>query len=242
MVIFSLFTLVGCSGNTDAVQKELAELQQTVADLQGQLTEQTQTVAAQAEKIAELEAAKAAQAETIAALQNAENLSAEEIAALEAQLATQQQQIEELENFKKKIEFSEEIPCSVGFLERPNEQYHLFLMQDYYLASSKEDWETLLFLREELSQEELNAKYTEGFFIDKFLIVAYSQQVCYEFQPAEINLYKKYDYQADAFFYEIVITQSKNAVLDGSTGAFTILEVEKEYYENISVKMKSVKE
>ena len=76
IIIFSLFTFVGCSGKTDALQKELTELQQTVA--------------AQAEKIAELEAAKAAQAETIAALQNAENLSAEEIAALEAQLAEQE--------------------------------------------------------------------------------------------------------------------------------------------------------
>ena len=76
IIIFSLFTLVGCSGKTDALQKELTELQQTVA--------------AQAEKIAELEAAKTAQAETIAALQNAENLSAEEIAALEAQLAEQE--------------------------------------------------------------------------------------------------------------------------------------------------------
>ncbi|MBQ1942860.1 MAG: hypothetical protein II368_04340, partial [Clostridia bacterium] len=368
IVIFSLFTLVGCSGKTDALQKELTELQQTVADLQGQLTEQTQTVAAQAEKIAELEAQLAEKEEQIAAMQKElspqgeicsleeayekgllttaqlteiaylwngarntdgdyqairetikpENLCAEKtekaksayakmktevlqeinntyypetpIVITEADvqvggyygtwgdcavvfmfiemanpdivfiedpifrtltiggvefvdysilyvwypIATQQQQIEELENFKKKIEFSEEIPCRVGFLERPNEQYHLFLMQDYYLASSKEDWETLLFLREELSQEELNAKYTEEFFTDKFLIVAYSQQVCYEFQPAEINLYKKYDYQADAFFYEIVIMQSKNAIIDGSSGVFTILEVEKEYYENIS--------
>ncbi|MBQ5801568.1 MAG: hypothetical protein IIW27_00815 [Clostridia bacterium] len=363
IVIFSLFTLVGCSGEMDALQKELAELQQTVADLQGQLTEQTQTVAAQAEKIAELEAQLAEKEEQIAAMQKElspqgeicsleeayekgllttaqlteiaylwngarntdgdyqairETIKPENLCAVPKVLqeinntyypetpiviteadvqvggyygtwgdcavvfmfiemanpdivfiedpifrtltiggvefvdysilyvwypiATQQQQIEELENFKKKIEFSEEIPCRVGFLERPNEQYHLFLMQDYYLASSKEDWETLLFLREELSQEELNAKYTEEFFTDKFLIVAYSQQVRYEFQPAKIKLYKKYDYQADAFFYEIVITQSKNAIIDGATGAFTILEVEKEYYENISVKMKSVKE
>ena len=76
IVVFSLFTLVGCSGEMDALQKELTVLQQTVAT--------------QAEKIAELEAAKAAQAETIAALQNAENLSSEEIAALEAQLAEQE--------------------------------------------------------------------------------------------------------------------------------------------------------
>jgi uncharacterized coiled-coil protein SlyX len=51
LAAFSLFTFVGCSGEMDALQKELTELQQTVA--------------AQAEKIAELEAAKAAQAETI---------------------------------------------------------------------------------------------------------------------------------------------------------------------------------
>jgi hypothetical protein len=70
IVIFSLFTFVGCSGKTDALQKELTELQQTVADLQGQLSEQTQTVAAQAEKIAELEAAKAAQTEKVAELED----------------------------------------------------------------------------------------------------------------------------------------------------------------------------
>lgn len=55
IIIFSLFTLVGCSGKMDALQKELTELQQTVA--------------AQAEKIAELEAAKAAQAENIKRLE-----------------------------------------------------------------------------------------------------------------------------------------------------------------------------